>query len=152
VGKHGPKSKHPSGRGYTTKKGYHRLTIWYPETKSSRNVFAHVWIWEQAHGPIPKGYCLHHKNGDKQDNRLENLELVDFATHKRIHGGCELRNGIWWKPCKTCKEFKPINKEYWYLSKEGWPQRGRCRKCHIKRVVKDKQRRKTRQRAEQGGG
>jgi hypothetical protein len=147
MGKHGRKSKHASGVGYTTEKGYHRLSVWDSETKSVRVVMAHVWAWEQQHGPIPEGYQIHHRNGDKQDNRLENLEIVDPTTHKRLHNGCELRAGIWWKPCPVCGEFKPIDAEHWYLSKEGWPLYGKCRPCHIARVVRDKQERR-RSRAE----
>ena len=30
---------------------------------------------------------VHHLNGDKQDNRAENLEAVDAATHQRQHHG-----------------------------------------------------------------
>lgn len=34
------------------------------------------YVWEQAHGPIPEGGVIRHKNGDTLDDRLENLELL----------------------------------------------------------------------------
>ena len=146
MGKRGAPSKHPSGVGYTTKQGYHRLSLWNTATKSTRLVFAHVLVWEEAHGPVPEGHCLHHRNGDKQDNRLENLQLVTHLEHKRIESGCQLRDGVWWKPCSICGEFKPIDHDHWYFTAEGYPGHGRCKPCHIRRVVADKQRRRQRRR------
>ena len=33
-------------------------------------------VWQEAHGPIPKGWLVHSLNGDKGDLRLENLAAV----------------------------------------------------------------------------
>lgn len=45
----------------------------------------HRLIWEQAHGPIPKGWHVHHLNGIKDDNRLENLIAVSPKSHHSQH-------------------------------------------------------------------
>jgi hypothetical protein len=49
------------------------------------HIFEHRKVWEDAHGPIPKGYIVHHINEDKQDNRLENLQLMRRADHNTLH-------------------------------------------------------------------
>jgi len=33
-------------------------------------------VWQEARGPIPKGWLCHHLNGNTEDNRLENLAVV----------------------------------------------------------------------------
>lgn len=35
---------------------------------------------------IPDGMCVHHKNHDYHDNRIENLELMSTIEHDRLHG------------------------------------------------------------------
>lgn len=45
----------------------------------------HRLVWEEAHGPIPNGHHIHHKSGDKTDNRLENLELLSHGEHSAEH-------------------------------------------------------------------
>ena len=47
--------------------------------------FEHRRVWEDEHGPIPRGYVIHHVNGDKLDNRLANLSCMHRADHARHH-------------------------------------------------------------------
>jgi len=40
-------------------------------------------IWQEAHGPIPKDWLIHHLNGDTGDYRLENLAAVPrYPAHQ----------------------------------------------------------------------
>ncbi len=120
-----------------TRKGYLR--------NNATGRMQHVEVWERHHGRrLPSGLQVHHIDGDKRNNDPDNLLAVDPLTHKRIHSGCDLRNGVWWKPCGVCGELKPVGANDWYLSSEGWPLYGRCRRCHIARVVSDKRLRKLR--------
>lgn len=47
----------------------------------------HVLIYTMAHGlsALPRGMVVHHKNENKLDNRLENLELMSVAVHISHH-------------------------------------------------------------------
>ena len=45
----------------------------------------HRYVWEKEVGTIPKGFHVHHLNGDKSDNRIENLALMNGTGHLRMH-------------------------------------------------------------------
>jgi hypothetical protein len=43
--------------------------------------FVHRRVWEDAHGPIPKGHWIWWKDGDHANCALENLELLTDKEH-----------------------------------------------------------------------
>ncbi len=45
----------------------------------------HIAVWIRYKGKIPKGKLIHHKNGNKKDNRIENLECLTRKQHGKLH-------------------------------------------------------------------
>jgi len=71
-----------------TQRGYIRVTLRKDGKKSSQ--FVHVLMLEAFIGPRPDGMVTNHKNGNKSDNCLENLE---WTTQKHnVHHAIELGN------------------------------------------------------------
>lgn len=122
-----------------TKKGYIRLRV------EGKCVMEHVLVWERYFGPVPKGYQIHHIDGNKQNNDIKNLQLVTSLEHKRIHAGCKFVVDEWYKPCSVCGKYKRCDKENWYYS-NGWITSSICKECYIKKVVSQKRERKLRKR------
>lgn len=53
----------------------------------------HILIVASAFGlDAVKGKVVHHKNGDKLDNRIENLQIMTMAEHNKIHNYEKVRN------------------------------------------------------------
>lgn len=81
---------------YVTSQGYiaRRVPFEHPHGWGSPTVRSHRYAYEHvlvmmAHlgRPLADGEVVHHKNGDRQDNRLENLELTTVSAHAREHAG-----------------------------------------------------------------
>jgi hypothetical protein len=48
--------------------------------------YEHRVVYAAAYGAIPAGYEVHHRNGVRDDNRLENLCLLSASQHRAEHG------------------------------------------------------------------
>lgn len=118
--------------GNITPKGYRRIK------RNGRLRMEHDLVWEGANGPIPPGHDVHHRDFDKLNNRLDNLQLLTKLAHKRLHSGCVEISGVEHKPCRKCGEFKPIA-EY-YQKPDGIMTK--CKPCCVADAVANKKRRR----------
>jgi hypothetical protein len=64
---------------------YTLRSVGYYAATTGRRGYMHRHVWEDTHGPIPQGYDVHHRNHDRCDNRLSNLELIEKSEHTRRH-------------------------------------------------------------------
>ena len=65
-------------------------------------ILEHRLVWARAKGPIPPKHHIHHKNGVKVDNRLENLELICPADHNHLHFAIGERWSRHYDACVEC--------------------------------------------------
>lgn len=83
----GEKGANWKGGISTTKKGY-RLVLCPDHHRADTRgyVMEHILVWERETGvPVPLNCCIHHLNGDKTDNRIQNLCLMQHKAHTVFH-------------------------------------------------------------------
>ena len=77
----GPRGSNWRG-GLSHCNGY--VLIWrpsHPRADKKGYVWQHILAWEEAHSSLPAGWLVHHLNGIKDDNRVENLVAVPKKCH-----------------------------------------------------------------------
>lgn len=50
-----------------------------------RRELLHRYVYSKFNGEIPKGYDVHHKDKDKNNNSIENLEIIKRHEHTSMH-------------------------------------------------------------------
>lgn len=111
--------------------GYMAVSVKAGRTRS--NAFVHTLICTAYHGPRPEGMVVRHLNGDKYDNRPENLawgtksqNSLDRVTHGRHHNTLKTHcprghayegDNVYVNPrgerhCRTCRrEARAVERE-----------------------------------------
>lgn len=62
--------------------GYYRI---HSNEKGNRGKYLHRLIFEDFYGEIPKGFFIHHKNGNPKDNCILNLQMLRNKDHSALH-------------------------------------------------------------------
>ena len=66
---------------FTNSRGYE---IW-KDKKTNKIKYAHKELFRKFYGEIPEGYEIHHKDGNKLNNSLDNLIAVSKEIHRLYH-------------------------------------------------------------------
>ena len=120
---------HWKGGRYKHDKGYvYVLKPDHPYTSSKGYVFEHRLVMEQHLGRylIPNIDDIHHINGIKNDNRIENLQLFEHGTHSSLTHRKYFGDEI----CSICGCKTLINKK---TGRPMWHYNLVCKKCYDKK-------------------
>lgn len=101
-----PLQRKEAGMGYINKDGYKIITRkGHPNAHPNKGAIKeHTWVMSEHLGrPLTKNESVHHKNGIRDDNRIENLEL----WHKGQVAGQRLSDKLEWA--------KKLLEEYGYI-------------------------------------
>ena len=75
----------------------------------------HRAVWEYHNGEIPKGYHIHHKDEDRHNNDISNLEMITGYEHLSSHMSKEERKEVSRQTVKKAIACAPE----WHRSAEG---------------------------------
>jgi HNH endonuclease len=94
--------------------GYYRKKGIFSKDKPSN---LHRAVWIDHFGPIPEGYHIHHKDADRRNNRIENLQCLEGG----LHLSRSAKNSSWvgsQDNLDTLAKAREKGKQ-WHSSKEG---------------------------------
>lgn len=103
-----------------TNSGYRR--IWVNGVVES----AHRIIYEMFNGPIPEGMEIDHRDGNRDNNRIDNLRLASIPQNKQ--------NSVVHRDSKT-----GIKGVCWHKARQEWRAYVQCDKINRTRNFKNKQ-------------
>lgn len=64
--------------------GYVSVTL-HNDNGEQKTIKLHRIIWETANGSIPNGYDIHHKDHNRTNNSISNLEMIHQSEHRGNH-------------------------------------------------------------------
>lgn len=79
------------------------------QIKNNKRYRLHRYVWEYYHGEVPEGYCVHHIDGNKNNNGILNLTIIPKGKHVQHHSLEKHNNEEWhnfWR-----KRFEPVRQK-----------------------------------------
>lgn len=124
--RHCARSQPRGSFGTVTLNGYIAIFV------DGKRMYQHRYVMEQHLGrKLLRSEVVHHMDGNKQNNDISNLELVEnCAVHMTMHARA-FRSKTH-KECTTCREVKPRSEYSPRKVKPGSlvdPNKGECKKC-----------------------
>jgi len=80
---------------------------------TGKNTLLHRLIWECINGPIAKGFDIHHKDGNKLNNSIDNLECISHPEHLSMHMKANKKLHDWHKSEEGRKFLGEKSKKLW---------------------------------------
>lgn len=77
----------------------------------------HVYVWEYYNGKVPKGYEIHHADGDKSNNNISNLQCLAAETHRKYHADNISEEQI--ERLRNAQKKAILKAPDWHKSEEG---------------------------------
>lgn len=78
---------------------YYLVDLWNNNVRDVRSV--HVLVYEAFKGPVPDGHIVHHKDGNRFNNNIDNLETMTFKEHNLHHH----TGRVPWNKGKNCHDI-----------------------------------------------
>lgn len=126
---------------YKQTTGYYLLREWDKIHKIYHSILAHRWVWENHFGPIPPNMEIHHKDGNRGNNDINNLEMLSKSDHMRLHSQEDSKKAQldkvrplqWLKSEEGRKAVSKKGKESWAIREE---KEITCEGCGSKAIFK----------------
>lgn len=74
--------------------GYYALT-------TNKRTLMHRYVWEKERGKIPHGWDIHHVDGNKGNNKVQNLECLPKAEHTQKYSPNNNQHGQGKRPLEA---------------------------------------------------
>src|SRR5699024_5430833 len=58
---------------------------WVDINGKNTKTYLHRYVWEKYNGNVPKGFHIHHIDGNFSNNDISNLECKERSTHLSDH-------------------------------------------------------------------
>lgn len=78
----------------------------------------HIYVWEFYNGKVPDGCEIHHKDLNKSNNDISNLQCLTVSEHKKIHADLLTEEQREWRKNNLNKNARPKACE-WHKSEKG---------------------------------